>query len=244
VAWAGLSFLVLTGCTSPPGGPAELRRVASFPDDQRVPRVEVCGSLLRSLPQFDETPAIERFLYGPNTYGKTLLRNPQGMALSAGRLLVCDQGYLDVVAISLATGKSTFWCDADRRPRCPVAICTDEAGRVYIADTTLRVVLVYDPAGRFIEELTPDAEPTRRFRPAAVLVHGSVLLVGNLGDRRIERFDLARREWIEPLERQHLVAPAGLAMTAEGTLLIADAITATVHRLAADGRWLEPIGLV
>ncbi len=242
---AALGMLLAAGCAGPGTDGGGFRRLASFPDGERVPRVEVLGSLPHGLPGFDETPAIERFLYGPNTYGKTVLRNPQGIVLAGERLLVCDQGHLDVVAINPATGKSTFWCDGDHRPRCPVAICTDDARRVYIADTTFRSVLVYSPLGKFIEELSPSQAADRRFRPAAVLVHGELLYVGNLGDRWVDRFDLGRRQWLEPIVPMggpHLLAPTGLAMTADGTLLVVDAIGGRVHRMATDGRWLQPIG--
>ncbi|UCD27557.1 MAG: hypothetical protein JSV03_10610 [Planctomycetota bacterium] len=217
-----------------------------FPNKSAIPRVAVCGNLLNMLPQFDATPFLERFLYGPNKVGKTFLRNPQGMALLQNRLLVCDQGQPDVVAINLDTGRSDTWGDSDRPPRCPVDVTVDESGRVYVADTTLRSVLVYDSDERFIEELIPTDDPQRTFRPCTVFAKADVLYIGNLGDRRIDRWDTTSRRWMSsikpPKDMPGLIAPTGICTTPDGVLLVADAVRGVVFRVATDGRWLSPIG--
>lgn len=197
------------------------------------------------LPHFDVTPALQMFLYGPSDYGKTALRNPQGMALMGNVLMVCDQGLPDLVAIDLATGRSLPFTDPDHRPRCPVAVATD-AACVYVADTTMRCVLVYDRRGRLLEELAPTPDPNRTFRPACVLVRENILYAGNIADRRVERFDLNARQWLPPLlppaGMKKLVAPVGLDMLDDGTLLIVDAVQGHVLRFTRDGQWLAPIG--
>jgi hypothetical protein len=70
--------------------------------------------------------------------------------------------------------------------------------------------------------------------------------VGDAGERHIDRWDRNGREWLDPLSPPAgyppVIAPTGLAMTADGMLLIADAISARVLRFSPDGRWLKPIG--
>ncbi|MEP0843472.1 MAG: hypothetical protein HRF43_12285 [Phycisphaerae bacterium] len=244
-----LVMTVCAGCMNAVTAPARFEPV-TLPNDQQVPRAVVYGNLMSLLPRYDATPALEMFLYGPGDYGKTALRNPQGMALIGDRLLVCDQGRPDVVAIDLRTGRSLPLTNADHRPRCPVAVAADEE-RVYVADTRSQCVAVYDPRGRLVEELTPSsgpvpANPAAGFRPASVLLHGGVLYAGNVGGRRVERYDLGARRWLDPLvppaESPRLIAPTGLAVAADGTLLIADGVQGHVRRVGPDGRWLEPIG--
>lgn len=197
------------------------------------------------LPHFDVTPALQMFLYGPSDYGKAALRNPQGMALRENVLYVCDQGWPDVVTIDLATGRRLPFTNIDHRPRCPVDVATDGTC-VYVADTTMRCVLVYDLRGRLLRELAPSADPNRTFRPASVLVHEGILFAGNIADRRVERFDLNACQWLAPIvpprDPKPLVAPAGLDILPDGTLLIVDAVQGHVLRLARDGQWLEPLG--
>jgi len=235
-----------TGC-GPAGRAGNLwSELVYYPDRQSTPRAVVYGHLGGLLPRFDATPLLARFLYGPSDYGHTLLRNPQGMALLEDRLLVCDQGWPDVVSIHLPSGRSEPWCDAGHPPRCPVDVEADADGRVYVADTTLRSILVYDSEGRFLEALAPAAAVAPFFRPASLFVRGSRLYVGNLDERRVEQFDLSSRQWMEPLKatgvQPSLVAPTGLCATPEGILLVADALAGVVFRFDEDGRPLSPIG--
>jgi DNA-binding beta-propeller fold protein YncE len=117
---------------------------------------------------------------------------------------------------------------------------------VFVADTTLRSVLVFDADEHFVEELSPPGTAARGFRPCAVLVHGTILYVANVGDRRIERWDMTRREWLTPFAppdtQPRLIAPTGLCATGDAVLLIADAVQGRVYRVTTKGRWLTPIG--
>jgi sugar lactone lactonase YvrE len=248
-ATAGLLSAVAVlaaGCVSTGRASRREFQPVPFPDSQTLPRVVVYGNLRYLLPDYDRTPALDLWLYGPNDYGKTILRNPQGMALLDQRLLVCDQGQSDIVGVDLATGKSLTWGDADHRPRCPVDIAVDEQGCVYVADTTLRSVIKYGPDQRFNEELKPAGKSADTFRPASVCIARGVLYIGNIGDHRVDRWDLAGRQWLEPLApptgQPGLIAPTGLAVTVDNVLLIVDAVGGRVQRVQTDGRWLDPIG--
>jgi len=241
-----LTAVVSGGCITGGSGPRPWSERARFPEGGGEPTAVVYGGLSELLPSYDAASPLERWLYGPSDYGRTALRNPQGMAFVAGQLLVCDQGEPDVIAIHLATGKTVPWNEAEHRPRCPVDITTDARGRVYVADTTLRSVICYDADGTFLEELKPVDTPDRRFRPCAVLAIEDTLYVGDLGERQVARWDMAGRQWLAPLVpppgRKGLIAPTGIAAADDGTLLIADAVQGMVFRVAPDGEWLRPLG--
>ncbi|RJP40522.1 MAG: hypothetical protein C4547_02640 [Phycisphaerales bacterium] len=108
------------------------------------------------------TPLLERLLYGEPAPGRPLLRNPQGLAVHAGRLFVCDQGLPDVVVIDLQTRQRRPFCAFDDRPPCPVAVAVDDDGRVYVADPTRGAVLAYTPDGELDRVLHPDGQSTRQ----------------------------------------------------------------------------------
>ena len=218
------------------------------------PRVVVYGDLSTLLPGSGEaTPWLERFLYGPRDAGAGRLRNPQGLAPLTGglpvpqRLLfVCDQGLPDVVAIDLISGQFRRWTRFDDRPSCPVDVAVDDAGRVYVADTTRLAVLVYDPNGRLLRELAPEPDEGGAFRPTSVLWNDGVLYIGDSGVGCVERFATVDDTWLAPMsppgDRRGVVAPTGLGMTPDGVLLIADAVQGMVHRVDVEGRWLDPVG--
>jgi len=246
------------GCGSPEHTTGVRAEPVCIPGKNALPRVIVYGSVGRLRPEQEQTSALERFLYGPDA-GRAppyRLRNPQGMALYVDRLLVCDQGAPDILAVDLATGRSRSYGDADHPPRCPVDLAVDGEGNVYVADTTLGVVLVYDssqhwrgqlvnPAGRVSGAERSNATYGRS-RPAAVLVHRGTLYVGDVGTRTVARYDLAMRQWLTPLapgeDLPPLVAPTGLGVTRDDVILVAGAVTGVGHRVRPDGRWTEPVG--
>jgi hypothetical protein len=213
-------------------------------DDESSPRITLHGDLLDLLDEPRESSALEDFLYGPAPAPSPFLRNPQGLAILGDTLLVCDQGQFAVIGVNLSTGRIRRWTDFEHAPRCPVAAAVDDTGRVYVADTTWRAVLVYGSDGSFMRELSPTHAPGRPFRPAAVLVREGVLYVGNVGDHRIDRFDLAADRWLDPWappeHGQSRFTPTGLTMT--DTLLAVDSFGASVHRIAADGTCTSDIG--
>lgn len=194
----------------------------------------------------EQSSALERFLYGPAPQVGGVLRHPLGMAVLGDRLIVCDQGLPGLVAIDLNTNRSRLWGDADHPPRCPVDVTADADGRVYVADTTLRAVLVHEPDEGFDGALPGPPERQDAFRPCSLLAHDGVLYVGDLAGRRIERFDLAGRAYLSPLtpppEALPIAAPTGIAATDRRELLVADAIQQVVHRIRPDGTWLDPVG--
>jgi DNA-binding beta-propeller fold protein YncE len=211
------------------------------------------------LAEQDEASPLERFLYGEisGRASPSRLRNPQGMAIWTDRLLVCDQGVPDLFAVDLSTGRSRPFGDAERPPRCPVDVTADAAGNVYVADTTLGAVIVYDSSQKFRAQLvnpvgagagaagTSDATRARS-RPCAVLAHDGTLYVADAGVQVLARYDLARQTWLPPLvpseAGRSLVAPTGLCVTRDNVILVADAVAGFVHRVTEDGRWLDPIG--
>lgn len=232
------------GCAS--GGLAEHPRFSPIAllDEETAPRITVYGDLLDLLDNVRENSALEDFLYGPAPAPSPFLRNPQGLEMLGDVLLVCDQGQFAVVGVNLSTGRIKRWNEADHMPRCPVATAVDDAGRVYVADTTWCSVLVYENDGQFVRELTPTENPNRTFRPAAVLVRDSVLYVGNVGEYRLDRYDLAADRWLEPWTPQRhgrsRFMPTGLAFAE--TLLVVDSFGATVHHILADGTCTSDIG--
>lgn len=236
-------FGALGGCAPGETGPQRWAAPLAFPESAAAPRVLVYGSFGDLLPRYDATPALELFLYGPNDFGKTALRNPQGMARLGDLLLVCDQGRPDLVAINLANGQSYLWCDADHPPRCPVDVAVDAAGMVYVADTTQRSVIVYHPNRSFAAELKPPDVPA--FRPAAICIVGDIAWIGDIGGHAVHRYDLHRRQWLSPLappEGLRLIAPTGLAVSPHGVLHVVDSVRGLVLRYAPDGQWLPPLG--
>lgn len=226
-------FAAAPGCATSAAPRAEPVQTIEFLSADRSIRITAWSGLPRG-----EAPPVQRhwlesFLYGPSDTGAIpLLRHPQGLA-AAGNLLVCDQGWPDVLAVDPVAGTAQRWTAARQRPACPIDIALDAAGRAYVADSTLGKVLVYDTQGRLAEELAIADTSVERSRPSAVLLHRDVLYVADAYRRSVWRYHVAERRWLEDLPApapEPFGMPTGLAITADGTLLVVDTLRAVVHR--------------
>lgn len=243
VAFVGAACALACGACTPSTQSPQWFVPQTFKAPSGSPDLTVMGDLTQTLPNYRKSSTLEDFLYGPADTPPPILRNSQGIVRVGDELLVCDQGRPDVIAIDFQTGRVRSWIDdPSRRPRCPVDITTDEIGNVYVADTTLKVVLSYDPEGRYLGQIAPGDE----FRPGGVLARNGTLYVGDLAGHSVRRWNIDLANWLSPMTSAStspkMVAPTGLAMTADNTLLVADAVAGVVFRLASDGSPKSPLG--
>jgi sugar lactone lactonase YvrE len=220
----------------------------TFAAPNGAPELTVMGDLAEVLPNFRKSSTLEEFLYGPADTPPPLLRNAQGIVRVGDQLLVCDQGRPDVVAIDFQTGRVRSWIDDPaRRPRCPVDITADESGNVYVSDTTLKVILAYGPGGQYLNQIAPgDVASSNDFRPGGVLAHKGTLYVGDLANHCVRRWSFDEGTWLtsmKPVDAvPKMIAPTGISVTHDDTLIVADAVAGTVFRLTLDGRPMAPLG--
>lgn len=238
-------LLLIAGCQSPRAG-TEAWTPVTLRATETSPRVIVYGAIGELLPRSETTPALQMLLYGPTRERRPILRNPQGLTRIGDQLLICDQGRADVIQFDSNAGRTRGWADPDHPPRCPVDILAGPDGRVYVADTTTRSVLVYDSGGKFLQELIPSDEPRRTFRPAALAIREGRLYVGDIGNHRVEVYDVDAGRWFAPItgprHGRPIAAPTGLAFTPDSVLLIVDSLHGMIFRLTRAGEWLAPIG--
>lgn len=238
-----LGLAPLAGCSSTGETAAPRLSPATFGDEQSAYTITGYGNLLSLLEPPARKTTLADFLYGPEEEEVRWFRTPQGMAISGTNLYVCDQSRPAVVQIDLVTGRRHSQIRRQDRPACPVDV-TVGSDRVYVADSSRGLVLEYDEGLRYLSAFTPKGSPS--FKPAAVLVADGLLYAADLAERCVHIWDLRTRTWQAQLrppgDRATMGAPSGLAVTRDGTLLIADALMGVIHRYAKDGQWLAPIG--
>ena len=243
MAFSGIACALMCGACAPSSQTPKWFIPQTFAAQNGSPKLTVMGDLAEVLPNYRKSSTLEDFLYGPADTLPPLLRNAQGIVRVGDKLLVCDQGRPDIVAVDLQTGRVKSWIDEPaRRPRCPVDITADESGNVYVSDTTLKVVLAYTADGRYLNQIAPDDE----FRPGGVLAHKGTLYVGDLAGHSVRRWNLDESRWATPIgqvgQNPKMIAPTGIAVTQDDTLIVADAVAGTVFRFAQDGSSMAPLG--
>jgi DNA-binding beta-propeller fold protein YncE len=158
---------------------------------------------------------------------------PAGIAYRNGHLYVCDTGTNAVHDWDLRTGKAKqIGTQGETVLAKPVAVAVDEAGAVYVADTGLANVVVFDAAGREIRRLRPPPRDT--FKPTAVAIHGGKLYVADIATHQIDVFSIDDGRHLTSFGRVgsgpgEFYFPMGLCTDARGRLFLSDMMNARVQ---------------
>ena len=107
------------------------------------------------------------------------LRKPYGLATSPGKIYVCEPGSGAIAVVDLGKKKFTlFTPDGKGKLRMPVNCCTDEEGRLYVADAERGDVVVFDKNLQYLTSLA-NPFPGRDFKPLDVCVTADKIWVTN-----------------------------------------------------------------
>lgn len=129
-------------------------------------------------------------------------------------------------------GDGLFGAQAPKQMRAPVAVCTDGADRVFVADTNARVVHVFDLASRAYEAWAP---PQGFLAPVALAYDpAGALIVSDSAAGDLVEFD-AKGRFVRRFGADALERPCGIAMTRDRRLLIVDVAAHQIVVLDCDG---------
>lgn len=239
--------LLLAACATAKPVPV-VERVWPPPPDP--PRIAYVKSL--TTPEASQKPKgflrrlFER-LVGAGEESPHLIR-PFGMFVdSAGILSVTDTGLQVVHRFDVNSGayRQLFRLNAGRRLLSPTGVTEDRVGMVYVADSQLNRVEVFDATGRFQHEFVADGDVVRiagiAYHPARDLVYVSdtgghrILLYGRDG-RKVGSFGSRGKGEGE------FNFPTHLAVDSAGLLYVTDAMNFRVQVLNPDGTWVRSIG--
>ncbi len=215
-----------------------------------------------------KAPAVVAKLGGPGREPGEFMR-PTGFELDLrnGTVLVSDSGNLRLQRLTLGpNSKTTFikgiglddeeklvvepgsWV-LDPATVEPGAIARDSSGRLVIADTVGRRVVVLDRDFRLVDSWGGFGDGDGRFRKPVGLAldpAGSIVYVLDAGQRRVQAFDIDgrfRRAWGGSGEGPgEFTAPSGIATGKDGSVYVVDRGANRVQRFDRDGARLSAWG--
>lgn len=172
---------------------------------------------------------------------------PYGVAADGmGHIWVTDMGIHGVHQIDLVKNKFSYIFNADGNPLVtPAGVAVDlERKRLYVSDTTLAKVFLYDLNGRFISSL--DA-PDSFGRPAGLsLDKNGQLYVVDAQKNRLYIFspagDLLRIISSNILPEQTFNAPSNVAINDQGQFFVVDSLNFRIESFSAEGKSLGTFG--
>ena len=173
--------------------------------------------------------------------------SPYGIAADGqGRIWVADMGIGGVHQIDLVKEKVNYLFSAGTTSlESPAGVAVDlERQRLYVSDTTLAKVFLFDLDGRFLKEW--DA-PDNFGRPAGLAVDRSgQLYVVDAQKNRLSIFSpdgtLLRTVTSAALPDLIFNTPSNVAVNAQGQIFVVDSLNFRIETFSAGGESLETFG--
>lgn len=244
-------FVLTTGCTLVPSPIVQWGDTATnlqWPPLPEAPRIRYLRSF-KGTADFQKDSSSKRFfswLTGEEEK-KLPFVTPYGVAADgSGRIWVTDMGIRGVHLIDLARDKVGYIFSAGTTPLVtPAGIAVDlERKRLFVSDTTLAKVFLFDLDGRFISSWdTPD----HFGRPAGLAVdQNGQLYVVDAKKNRLSIFssagELLRTITSAALPELTFNTPSNVVVNTQGQIFVVDSLNFRIETFSAEGKSLGTFG--
>jgi DNA-binding beta-propeller fold protein YncE len=247
-----LSAFLLSGCAAPK---AFIDRSATgkiiWPGPPEKPRIRFMWSITQLAATAEGKRGLLDFLAGdvagdvtdPRT--SNVLMRPYAVFVDAKeRLYVADPGAYRVTAIDLKTGVAINFFEAGKDELLtPVGVVADPAGRIYVSDSELKKVLVFDEKGKYLSHFEGDfkkptclAIDTKNSRIYVSDTLADTIFIYDLNGKRVGSIG---GPGSLPGE---LNFPTHLFVDANGILYVTDAMNFRVQIFDRDGKFFGTVG--
>jgi len=222
-----------------------------WPEPPLTPRIKFVG-LLRNQDDLgrDASELFVEALLGPKKLPHSLSQ-PMGLAPSGDgkRLYVADYAKPGVFVFDFEARRVAFLGGEEHGFKAPFGVAVDDRDNVYVVDSTLRIVRVFDPAGKFLRNITHESleRPTgiaidpvrRRIYVADSSTRTSthhVIAVFDTDGGYLRAFGGVGKE------EGKFSFPTYLSLDASGNIYVADTLGARVQVLDPAGNHLKTFG--
>ena len=253
LAAALVTLLGLAGCAATPQAPQRKQTVV-YPPPPDEPRFYYERSIYGSYDVAPETPsALKEALTGEGATTEPLTK-PYAIAVHRGRIFVSDSVDRFVKAFDVSAG--TYFRVGDEDPgslRKPLGLDVDANGTLYVADATLKLIMVFDRDGRYLRRI---GGPKMFDRLSSVTVEpdGSRIYVTEIGgvqseNHRIRVFDAVKGGHLFDIGKRgtgpgEFNLPRDLAIGKDGRLYVVDGGNFRVQVFDREGKHLKSFGKV
>lgn len=167
---------------------------------------------------------------------------PFGLSLDEeGNVCITDTGAAAVCFWDRANRKWYRWTEIGKlRFALPVSIAK-RGGRLYVADSGLNAVLIFDQRPRLLRTITNNLG-----RPSGVAVSSDVLFVADSQQHRISRYSLSG-EYISSFGRRgaaegEMNFPTHIWVSPRGEVLVTDSMNHRVLAFDSTGKFINTVG--
>ena len=230
---------LLAACTTKP---APKTTYTFFPPSPDEPRIQFLTSF-SSDAELGRTRSFTDFITGEQPAGR--LVKPYGLALSGGKVFVCDTVANVIEVFDLQKHRASYFAPpGEGRLRMPINITIDTNGLRYVADTGRRQVVIYDRDGVFLSAIGKKDE----MKPADVAVSADRLYVADMLNHAVRVYNKADQKFLFNIpdssvtNQGRLFTPGNLALDKNGRLLVSDVGSFAVQIYDLEGKYLRTLG--
>ncbi len=204
-----LGVVLLVACV--PRAPEAIapRAAILFPPPPDTARVQFLTRITDSRDVGGSRRGLVGFLLGrrQGEEARPRIIKPYGVAIHHGKIYVCDAMLPGIEIVDLARHTFEYFVPrGEGRLRKPINCAVDrEDGRLYVADTERRQVVVFDTLGSYLYALGGSED-----RPTDVAVTGSGIWVVDLAARQVRVYDKATHRLLRSFPDAHTDGPGRL----------------------------------
>ncbi|MCA9311911.1 MAG: hypothetical protein KDA21_11940, partial [Phycisphaerales bacterium] len=186
---------------------------------------------------------LDTLIFGSESEEVAAIDKPSGVAMSKGRIYVCDIRKEAVVVFDVAARQMRIMGSSGvNRLGNPVDICIADDGMIYVADNSRNAVIEFTPKERYSRALGRSG-----MRPTAVAVGNGRVYVSDGAGQKILILDRSSGEVVGEFgsagdgEGQFRF-PLGLDVDREGRVNVVDFMRCRVQRFTPDGAFIDGFG--
>jgi DNA-binding beta-propeller fold protein YncE len=201
----------------------------------------------------DRDTQLRRMITGEGRSGAGLAK-PYAVAVHQGRIFLSDSVERFVKVFDVPQGKYfQIGVEGAGRLAKPLGIDVDRAGTLYVADASLRAVMIYDRDGNFLRKIGGE-QMFDRISSVTVDPSGERLYAVDIGgvsseNHRVRVFEVASGKHLFDIGRRGTAPgefnlPRDLAVGRDGQLYVVDGGNFRVQVFDASGRFLHAFGSI
>ncbi len=182
---------------------------------------------------------VKRFLLGQET-ARFLFGRAGNVSADQTRVYVSDQEMRRIVVFDFAERKVYFWSIAG----IPAGLAVDNEGRVYVANGSSTVILVYDRDGRILYTIGSGGHGDDRLsgpQDIAINKERGFLYVLDRGYAKILVFDL-QGNYLFTFGQGEFLWAQFMAIDKQGKIYVTDSMIRCVKIFSPEGKFLKSIG--
>jgi len=239
-----LAVCTLQGCAG--SRPAVDSSTIFFPPLPNSPRLQYLTHIENSKEFLGEKDKFSLFVYGATEEEKIKrIQKPFGIKAHNGKIFVSDLGagnivIIDPVQMSFDYLKGNYSLGKLMKP---ASLTIDEEGRMYVADTMRRDIVVYNAAGEYLAAYGKELG----IKPVDVEVDDKYIYVLDLPSNEIKVLDRKTGKYIKSIGKadgkvEGIALATAMTLGPDGLLYVSNAGTGRILKYDRDGHLLGAFG--